>query len=135
LASEVADIKKSAEKAKAAGAVLSEVEGDFASLKRDVRCLKYEMKKLKSVTSEVPVVQERAVEFAPASDVEEVRQEAKDAKDEVAALASEVAYIKNAAGEAKAAGAVLSEVEGDFASLKRDVRCLKHLSPGLRNSL
>jgi hypothetical protein len=53
-------------------------------LKANIRCWSSELKIVKSVTSEFPVLEGDGVEFGPTSEVEEVRWEAKEAKNEVA---------------------------------------------------
>jgi hypothetical protein len=51
-AEEAKNIAEEAKTAGSAGSLPSEVEGEVSSLKRDIRCLKYELKKLKSVSDE-----------------------------------------------------------------------------------
>jgi nucleoid-associated protein YgaU len=92
---------------------------DIDSLKRDMRCMKYKLKKLKTVSKDLPVIAERGVDFALPSDIEEVRREAEDAENAVAALASEVAAIKKSAEEAKnaaeeAKAAMSSSISDEF---------------------
>jgi hypothetical protein len=58
----------------------NEIDVEIVSLKRDVRCLKYEMKKQKSisrrVSREVGRIEQRGIEFAQSIDCEEIRCEA-----------------------------------------------------------
>jgi hypothetical protein len=43
--------------------VAPEIEGDFDSLKQDRHCVRYELKKLSSAATAVPVVEERKLGF------------------------------------------------------------------------
>jgi hypothetical protein len=61
-----------------------------------------------------------------AIDIEKILQEAREAQDDVAALASTLAVIKKSTEEVKTTEAVLNEVKGEVNSLKRDIRCLKY---------
>jgi SMC interacting uncharacterized protein involved in chromosome segregation len=108
-------------------------DSQTASFKCHIRCLKYELRKLKSVSSEVQIVEERRFEIASPSNIEKLHHEAKEAQHEATTLATELADTKksaeerkSAADDAKTAQSVPSEVEEEVSSLKLDVPCLKY---------
>jgi tetrahydromethanopterin S-methyltransferase subunit G len=87
-------------------------------VKGDIRCLKYELKRLKgrhgSSADKVPVIQERGVEVVLPSDVEDLTQKVDDItrktdeandelRSEISSLRTELAEIRKSAEEARAA--------------------------------
>jgi hypothetical protein len=60
-----------------------DIDIDIDSLKLDMGCVKYKLKKLKSGSKDIPGIEECGIDFAIPDDVEAFRQEAKDAQDEV----------------------------------------------------